>query len=410
MERDDVFRLEKNFFKKPANYAVIVMALLIANNGIAYYPYFTCFILLVTGVSKWLKTKKPAGFLKSLSMVGLICVFLVLALLPAEIYTLVNGGNTEAVDRAGFLETEMYGLKLIMLFMPRNSHGIELFEKVITEYDLNTTYLNENITEYLGIIAIIGFFVLMFSLFINRESVINKRLAMLSEINIMLIILGTTSGLGTIIAFLITDKIRGYNRISIFIECGCILGIALLCDYWVKKKKRDNRKIAAVAITVVTGIVCVFSIWEGCQRVSAETYSVYQAEFDSDENFVSDIESSVAEGSMIYQLPYHKYPEGEAANNMWDYHLFIGFLHSDSLKWSYGSIKGREGDEWNEAVSEMDYSSMVSYLKEQGFAGIYIDRRAYTSDEINVLESELKEIIGHAPSMSGNGNLSFFKF
>jgi hypothetical protein len=53
---------------------------------------------------------------------------------------------------------------------------------------------------------------------------------------------------------------------------------------------------------------------------------------------------------------------------------------------------------------------MVSYLKEQGFAGIYIDRRAYTSDEITALESELKEIIGHAPSVSENGNLSFFKF
>jgi hypothetical protein len=323
---------------------------------------------------------------------------------------MINGGNSAAVNRFGFVETEMYGLKLIMLFMPRNSHGIDLFQRAITEYDTCTTFLNENITEYLGVVAIIGFFVLMFSLFMNRESAITKRLAMLSEINIMLIILGTTSGLGTIIAFLITDKIRGYNRISIFIECGCILGIALLCDYWMKKKRSNNKKIAAVAIAVVTGIVCVFSIWEGCQRVSAETYSVYQAEFDSDENFVSDIENSVAEGSMIYQLPYHKYPEGEAANNMWDYHLFIGFLHSDSLKWSYGSIKGREGDAWNEAVSEMDYSSMVSYLKEQGFAGIYIDRRAYTSDEINVLESELKEIIGHAPSMSGNGNLSFFKF
>jgi hypothetical protein len=53
---------------------------------------------------------------------------------------------------------------------------------------------------------------------------------------------------------------------------------------------------------------------------------------------------------------------------------------------------------------------MVSYFKEQGFAGIYIDRRAYTSDEITALESELKEIIGHAPSVSENENLSFFKF
>ena len=52
----------------------------------------------------------------------------------------------------------------------------------------------------------------------NRDSALKKRLGALSEINIMLVLLGTTSGLGTMIAFLITDKIRGYNRISIFIE------------------------------------------------------------------------------------------------------------------------------------------------------------------------------------------------
>ena len=81
----------------------------------------------------------------------------------------------------------------------------------------NTTFLNENITEYLGIAAIVGFFILMFALFMNRESALKKRLGLLSELNVMLLLLGTTSGLGTIIAFLITDKIRGYNRISIFI-------------------------------------------------------------------------------------------------------------------------------------------------------------------------------------------------
>jgi hypothetical protein len=111
---------------------------------------------------------------------------------------------------------------------------------------------------------------------------------------------------------------------------------------------------------------------------------------------------------MIYQLPYHRYPESGPVNSMNDYHLYVGYIHSNTLKWSYGSIKGR--DSWNEAVSEMDYASMVTYLKEQGFAGIYIDRRAYTADEQETLENELGEIIGNTPIVSENGNLSFFKF
>ncbi|MEC4630442.1 hypothetical protein VSS86_22200, partial [Bacillus safensis] len=80
---------------------------------------------------------------------------------------------------------------------------------------------------------------------------------------------------------------------------------------------------ASIIVTAVTGLVCVFSIWEGCGgKTPTETYKAIQAEYASDDKLVSYIESSVDEGSMIYQLPYHKYPEGESQNDMWDYHLF----------------------------------------------------------------------------------------
>ncbi len=376
LEREEVFKFDKQFFKRPINYVVIVIALLIANNGIGYYPYFTCFILLVTGVCKWLKNKKPEGFVRALSICAVIAVFFILCMVPAKIYNLQHGANQDAVSRAGFIETEMYGLKLIMLFMPRNAHGIGIIQKAIDMYDSNTTYLNENVTEYLGIIAIIGFFILMFTLFMNRDSALKKRLGALSEINIMLVLLGTTSGLGTMIAFLITDKIRGYNRISIFIEYVCILAVAMLMGAIVDKLKADKRT-ASIIVTAVTGLVCVFSIWEGCGgKTPTETYEAIQAEYASDDKLVSYIESSVDEGSMIYQLPYHKYPEGESQNDMWDYHLFVGYLHSDTLKWSYGSVKGREGDSWNEEIGSLKADDMVKALKEAGFAGIYIARRA----------------------------------
>lgn len=410
LEREEVFKFDRQFFKRPINYVVIVIALLIANNGIGYYPYFTCFILAVTGVCKWLKNKKPEGFVRALSICAVIAVFFILCMVPAKIYNLQHGANQDAVSRAGFIETEMYGLKLIMLFMPRNAHGIGIIQKAIDMYDSNTTYLNENVTEYLGIVAIIGFFILMFTLFMNRDSALKKRLGALSEINIMLVLLGTTSGLGTMIAFLITDKIRGYNRISIFIEYVCILAVAMLMGAIVDKLKADKRT-ASIIVTAVTGLVCVFSIWEGCGgRTPTETYEAIQDEYASDDKLVSYIESSVDDGSMIYQLPYHGYPEGGSQNDMWDYHLFVGYLHSDTLKWSYGSVKGREGDSWNEEIGSLKADDMVKALKEAGFAGIYIDRRAYLAEQIEQLESDLTEATGTKPVISDNGCLSFYKF
>ena len=126
--------------------------------------------------------------------------------------------------------------------------------------------------------------------------------------------------------------------------------------------------------------------------------------------FVENIENSVEAGSMIYQLPYHEYPEYGPVNDMWDYHLFVGYLHSDKLKWSYGSVKGREGDSWNEEIGSLKADDMVKALKEAGFAGIYIDRRAYLAEQIEQLESDLTEATGTKPVISDNGCLSFYKF
>ena len=65
---------------------------------------------------------------------------------------------------------------------------------------------------------------------------------------------------------------------------------------------------------------------------------------------------------MIYQLPYHGYPEGGFQNDMWDYHLLVGYLHSDKLKWSYGSVKGREGDSWIKKQSLTDCGNGCAHI------------------------------------------------
>ena len=145
-------------------------------------------------------------------------------------------------------------------------------------------------------------------------------------------------------------------------------------------------------------------------QLATPAYDTNKMNYISDKNFVENIENSVEAGSMIYQLPYHEYPEYGPVNDMWDYHLYIGYLHPKTLKWSYGSIKGRDEDKWNKNVGSMPIDKMVSYLKEQGFAGIYIDRRAYEEEELTTLEGSLKQILNEEPMISDNENLSFFKF
>ena len=58
----------------------------------------------------------------------------------------------------------------------------------------------------------------------------------------------------------------------------------------------------------------------------------------------------------------------------------------------------------------MNYDNMVSYLKEQGFAGIYVDKRAYLDDEFAELKSGLESAAGTSFTNSDNGNLWFIRF
>jgi len=414
-ERDDVLTLDKDFFKRKINYVVLFFTFLIANNGIAYYPFFTCFILMVTAVSKLAKTGKIKQGLRGVVAVIMVCFFVVLSILPGKIYNIMNGSNAAAVDRSGFEQTELYGLKIAQLFMPLNGHG--WYDKYIDIYNDNAFLVTENSSAYLGILGMIGFIVLMFCLFTKRDSLLKKRLACLSELNISMVLLGTIGGLGSMFAFFVSPMLRAYNRISIFIEYVSILAVALLVNELIRVIK-DNKKVVSawakrislVLTGCIFGLMCLFSIWEGYPQLATPAYDTNKMNYISDKNFVENIENSVEAGSMIYQLPYHEYPEYGPVNDMWDYHLYIGYLHSKTLKWSYGSIKGRDEDKWNKNVGSMPIDKMVSYLKEQGFAGIYIDRRAYEEEELTTLEGSLKQILNEEPMISDNENLSFFKF
>ena len=412
-ERDDVLVPDRNFFKRKINYVVLFFTFLIANNGIAYYPFFTCFIFLVTAISKLLKTGKIRQGLRGVIATVMVCFFVVLSILPGKIYTLINGSNSAAIDRSGFEQAELYGLKIAQLFMPVNGHG--LYDKYIDYYNDAAFLVNENSTAYLGIIGMIGFIILGLWLFARRDGkdgILSKRLGYLSELNIAMVLLGTIGGIGAMFAFFISPMLRGYNRISIFIEYVAILAVALCMDRLVEviNAKKMLKGVLIYIVYGVFGLACIFSIWEGCPNLATPPYDTIREEYTSDKDFVETIENQLDEGAMIYQLPYHEYPEFGPVNDMWDYHLYVGFVHSDTLRWSYGSIKGREEDKWNKNVSEMNYGDMVRCLKEQGFVGIYVDRRAYLDDEFAELKTGLEGAVGDSFISSDNGNLYFIKF
>lgn len=414
--QDDNFMcFNKGFFKNWKNWFAIILSACIANNGIAYYAFFTCFFLVVTGLVKTLKEKKLRYFGKACSLIGFVVLFMLISLIPTLNYILKNGVNDEGVVRT-IDGVETYSLKIAQLFMPLNSHGNSYLEGIINEYNEAMPLVNENYMSYLGVMGCIGFLILLVVLFLKNmgdDKPFKVQLEILSLLNIAGILLATIGGFGSLFGLLVTAMIRCYNRISIFIAfiaiaAVCIL-LSVLCDrIWsIEKYGAVVRNCIYGGFAAVISFVMLWGIWFQYPGLMYD-YMGFKEYFISDKEFIESIEARLPEGAMIYQLPYHEYPEGGAVNDMNDYDLWVGYIHSKNLRWSYGGVVGREADNWLRTIDNSDIPDMIKKIKEKGFQGIYIDRRAYEDDELYELESKLEKELGVQPMISGNKKLSFF--
>lgn len=398
-ERDDVFCFNWQFFKNPRNYFAILFIILIGNNGIAYYPFFTCYLLMVTAVAKLLKEKRILPALKCVAavigMVGVIGV----NLLPYIRYVSENG-TIEAAARQPIVQAETYGMKIVQLFVPLSSNGNNYIQGLMNDYNSNAPLVNENVTSFLGIIAIVGFILLLIYMLVKAENDGLKRMRFLGQLNIFLVFLAAGNGIGTMFAYFVSPMIRGYNRASIVIAYVSILGLCIFANELVKKY---NKYIAypIVAAVMALGIYC---------QAMPNTSQLYNVgKYYSDKEFFESVENSVEKESMIFNLPYHIYPEGGYDDDMPQDALFAGMVHTNTLKFSYGGVVGRKSDLHNRETASLPYAEMVARLKADKFAGICIDRRAYSEEEIKELENQLLQLTDGNIIISKNEDLSFFK-
>lgn len=239
----------------------------------------------------------------------------------------------------------------------------------------------------------------------NKTNNITNELNGLSILNLSAVLLATVGGFGTIVAYLITPEIRGYNRISIFIAFFAIFTVIILLEEFSRKfiKTNTSRQLFSVFI----GLILIIGVLDQTSYSFVPSYASTKAEFLKDENFVNSIEAIMPENAMIFQLPYVPFPENPQVNQMYDYSHLRAYLHSKDLRWSYGAMKGRPGDEWQKTVTSLPVKDMVKALSRAGFDGIYIDSYGF-QDRGAELISNIREILGKNPLVSADQRLYFF--
>ena len=169
-EDEQFNRPGRGFFKNKRNWLALAMAWGIANNGAAYYPYFTCFFLCVTALCLILRDRRWRAGTSCVVTIAEIVAWMipdffpmVLGILNGQGSTLTNGVYRSPVG------ADIYSLRISSLLLSPNGFGLQKLANWMGRYfhvlatDEGPMY-NENAYGYLGIVGIFGFLALLFML------------------------------------------------------------------------------------------------------------------------------------------------------------------------------------------------------------------------------------------------------
>ncbi len=231
-----------------------------------------------------------------------------------------------------------------------------------------------------------------------------------ASLSLFTLLWATVGGFASFFNVFVMSDIRSYARIVVFLSFFCLLAFGTLVTRAVglvplAPRLRTPVRWVALAALLAAGLadqIPVTHLWTLREGTVAA--------FDEERQLVREVESRLPAGAMVFQLPHMTVPVDRATYPpMLYYDPGRAYLHSRTLRWSWGAMIGRQHD-WGRAVDALPMSDKVRVLAESGFSGIWIDRWGYTGKERPAyaeLEKELGAIVGEPFLVSTRGRYSF---
>jgi phosphoglycerol transferase len=379
------------------------LVLLILSCFGVYYSFFGILTLATAGMMRCLGTRSIRDLRCAVVAIAIIGLGTILNISPNLLDRFQHGVNHETAARSP-VEAEIYGLKTIQLVLPRVDHRIKALAKVTAKYSTTFPLVNENSTASLGLIGSVGFIALLFSLIVPRRQR-DERFFVLAAVTFALLLFCSIGGFSALFAVLITPMIRAWNRVSVFIAFTSIAGTLLMIDQFLGRvrAKRHVTRWAGLA----AGMLCIFAYWDQTTPACTPCLRAADGDFKSDASFVAAIEKTVPKNSAIYQLPYLAFPEVPPINKLGAYDPARGYLDSQTLRWSWGAMKGRPADLFFRSLATESPERQIEVARRLCFSGVYIDRRGY-ADNGAAIEASFQQALGRPPTLTSSNNQEVF--
>ena len=394
--------------------AALAICVVGAMTGV-YYAFFGAALICFAGARAALRNREPRIALAALALAVLMGSVAIAQVVPSKIATAQLPPNPSGLVRNPG-QAEIAGLKVTQMFLPIDGHRIGAFARLKATYRAGLSQIgpslnNEANIASLGILLALGFLVslLAFVFWPERGSPDGagsgwEAVRTAGFLNLCALLLATVGGFGAMLAVLL-PQIRSYNRISVFIGFVSLAALASLADRAFARWQGGWRRAALyAALAVVTALAVLDQT-----PVSLAVAPMQAAQYRSGTAFGIAVTKALPAGAAVFQIPYMPYPEpGGPFFGMQDYDPLRGYVFTDGLRWSYGTMKGRPDDAWQKATAALPPAEMIAVAKARGFTALWVQLNGY-ADGGTGIRATLTGLLGEPVAVSDDGVFAVWK-
>jgi phosphoglycerol transferase len=374
-----------------------------------YYTAFTIVLVAVFGVVRSI----GQGRWRPLATAGLVVLILgatfAAHLTPTIIYRAENGANPVGAGVRPPFESEIHSTNLARLVLPVSEHRVEPLAEITRRYDEHSPIGGEGTTYHLGLIASLGFLLLLLLPVAAiagrlRGTLADTRMRQASGAAVTLFLLGTTGGFSALIANLLTGQLRSWGRVSVFIGFFALIAVAVLLDR-LRDRLAPVRRGRELFLVVLVAVVTIGFLDQTTPGFVPD-YEAQRAQRESRAALVDEIEARIPQGQVL-ELPARPFPEYFDPTNsaQIDYDPALPYLDSETLAWSYGAMRGRPED-WLGSLEGLSTDYVLTAAATAGFDGVWVDHLA-DARSVGEIDAAIARLTSTAPLESADGRYSF---
>jgi hypothetical protein len=401
--------------RSPRTWLVVVAAIALASTGPYYFVFSMMLVAIAAGFhalngGKW----RPVFAAALVIAVGVVAFAVNVS--PSLLTDLEHGTNTAVAQRSPF-ETQLYGLKIFQLFVPREGHRIGLLQRLSERTIGKEFYYQSESGQQLGLLGALS---LVLILMVAGRRLAGRRrdqptndahellINRLALFAVVCMLVGATGGISFLVSAFGLREIRAWNRISIVIAWLTVIALAMAIDHgggWLQRRWVSRPRRARWAPGVLAALVVVIAFVDQGGK-DAPPYQAIHVQYTSDSAFFAAVHDRLGAGAAVFNLPYQPFPEAPPRGEVGEFDEAVGYIYQPMLNWSFGSMRGRHPD-YPKVLESQPADQWMTSVASIGFTGIVLDRAGYTAADLALEESQIAALAGPA-TLSADGRYSFY--